>query len=46
MRGEQSRKNTKQALKNLENGTNQEGVKTFGKQTVRHIVRIIYKERV
>ena len=46
MRGESSRKNTKQAMKNLENGTNQEGVKTFGKQTVRHIVRIIYKENM
>ena len=46
MRGEQSRKNTKQAMKHLESGANQEGVKTFGKQTVRHIVRIIYKESV
>ena len=46
MRGEQSRKNTKQAMKNLESGTNQEGAKIFGRQTVRHIVRIIYKESV
>ena len=46
MRGEQSRTKTKQAMKNLENGTNMEGVKIFGRQTSRHIVRIIYKESV
>ena len=48
IRGEHSRKNTKQALKNLESGTNEKGVKAFGKQTARHrhIVRIIYKESV
>ena len=44
MRGENSRKLTKKALKCLENGTNQEGRKVFGKHTAKHIVEIIYKE--
>ena len=44
IRGENSRKLTKKAFKCLENGTNQEGRKVFGKHTVKHIVEIIYKE--
>lgn len=43
IRGENSRKLTIKAFKNLENGTNQEGSKTFGRQTVKHIVKVIYK---
>ena len=44
IRGENSRKLTKKAFKCLENGTNQEGRKVFGKHSVKHIVEIIYKE--
>ena len=44
MRGENSRKLTKKAFKCLENGTNQEGRKVFGKHTVKHVVEIIYKQ--
>ena len=44
MRGKDSRKLTVKAFKCLENGTNQEGKKVFGKHSVKHVVEIIYKE--
>ena len=46
MRGKDSRKLTVKAFKYLENGTNQEGRKVFGKHTAKHFVEIIYKEGV
>ena len=44
IRGENSRKMTKKAFKCLENGTNQEGRKVFGKHSVKHVVEIVYRE--
>lgn len=44
IRGEQSRKLTKKALRQLESGANSTGSKTFGKNSVKHIVTIIFKE--
>ena len=44
IRGEQSRKLTKKALRQLESGANSTGSKTFGKNSVKHIVNIIFKE--
>ena len=44
IRGEQSRKLTKKALRQLESGANSTGSKTFGKNSVKHIVKIIFKE--
>ena len=46
IRGEQSRKLTKKALRQLESGANSTGSKTFGKNSVKHIVNIIFKEDV
>ena len=45
MRGKDSRKPTVKAFKYLENGTNQEGRKVFGKHSVKHVVEIVYKEK-
>lgn len=44
MRGKDSRKLTIKAFKCLENGTNQEGRKVFGKHSVKHVVEIVWKE--
>ena len=44
IRGKQSRKLTKKALRQLESGANSTGSKTFGKNSVKHIVKIIFKE--
>lgn len=45
MRGKDSRKLTVKAFRCLEDGTNKEGRKVFGKHT-KHVVEIIYKEGV
>ena len=44
IRGKQSRELTKKALRQLESGANSTGSKTFGKHSVKHIVKIIFKE--
>ena len=44
IRGKQSRDLTKKALRQLESGANSTGSKTFGKNSVKHIVKIIFKE--
>lgn len=44
LRGKNSRENTVNAFKALENGTNETGKRFFGRQAKRYLVEVIYKQ--